>query len=255
MEILKYNNFNETSINKMKLDLYPILSEKLLDDFEVIVYTEKFIKYFEKVDNTINKFNFSNKIYDCEFVLEFNKNNVPLIILNKINFKNYSKTKKITNQVKRSDYNLFKEIFDINYEFKVILYPYQIVEISKTDNYIEHEDFYPKQQLYLKEIDLVDSGFSSLLHDIIAGVFIKDVINIHIDFDENIIYIEQDSYPFEFDGEMLNITNYVNMSIKLGTYPNTIQLGVDVYEIVYPTSIDVFEYFMPYETELIEDLD
>lgn len=255
MHILKYKNFNQDNINKMKLDIYPILSEIINDDYEVIVYTAKFIKYFENVNDVINKFNFSNKnkSYECEFELDFNKNNIPLFNLNKISFLNYPEKKKITNQIKKNDYKLFVDLLDINYNFKVIVYPYQIVEIIKINNYITHECFYPKQQLYLKEVDFVESGFSNLLNDIIAGVFISSKINIHIDFDENIIYLEEETYPFTFNNGVMNINNNMNMLIKLGVYPNTINFGIDTYEIVHPTTIDVFEYFAPYE--IINDLD
>ena len=183
MYLLKYNKAHEENLLQFKNDLFMLLSEIFNDNQLINKYIGDFYMYYDNVKNMLDSINGSTDVstkylikpeLNYEFIFELDPNidnptiNLESINLIKTNFDydiNLSSDK-----IKKEDYNMFCDKFDINYLFTVYEYPYFIINIKKNNEYKHHYSFYEYKTLILKNTA-------------------NDEI-IHFDFEKNIVYYE-----------------------------------------------------------------
>ena len=183
MYLLKYNKIHEENLLQFKNDLLMLLSEISNDSQLINKYIGDFYIYYNNVKNMLDLINESYKQsskylikpelhYEFLFELDLNINNPTInlesINLIKTNFK-YD-TNLCSDKIKKEDYNIFCEKFDINYLFTVYDFPYFIVNIKKNNEYKQHYSFYEYKTLILKNTTN------------------NELIN--FDFEKNIIYYD-----------------------------------------------------------------
>lgn len=172
-------------------------------------YIKKSINYYNKIKNVLDNLeNFNSHIekyclvYEITFEVNFDSpiklshllnNNifVPEIIFYSINLFNepnfiFDKTL-ISNNIKKCDYDVLSTIFDCNHLFEIYEYPYFVISIKKTDEYIQHSSFYKEKKLFLKNS-------------------VSDEI-IYLNFDTNLIYF---NYLLNINSANINSTNIDN---------------------------------------------
>lgn len=214
MYLLKYNKVHEENLLQFKNDLLMLLSEIFNDTQLINKYIGDFYLYYDNVKNILDNINGSTDVstkylikpeLNYEFIFELDPNidnptiNLESINLIKTNFDydiNLSSDK-----IKKEDYNIFCDKFDINYLFTVYEYPYFIINIKKNNEYKHHYSFYEYKTLILKNTA-------------------NDEI-IHFDFEKNIVYYE-----------------YVSKSINETTNETTNKIGDEIIDELVDESVD-----------------
>lgn len=248
MVILKYNFFSSETISKLnsitnlKNDLYIHLGSNMYDDDLIFTYMENFIKYYESIRNMI--IGFLNDIdgleYNVEFELEFftdnKKNIIPNFTLKNIYLDKNYETNKISKQIKKSDYNNITNVLDYNYEINVNTNPYFIVNISKTDNYIIHDNFYKGKYTLLKKYNT---------NEFIEVDYDRNLIY-HFDMDKYNIDCENSNYldtnTFRFYNKKLCVNGGPIYKIIKSCSPNQLIIDNELYEIDIDSTVDILDF-------------
>jgi hypothetical protein len=160
MIIFRYDLDHQINIKNFKKDLYINLNMKFDSDELICKYVDDFVIYYNKIHNLLTRL--SNDLDELNYSYEFEINyinNFPTLSLRKISLtesdkksliKNY---KNLTNKIKRTDYVKITDLLDYNYSIKVNNFPYFIVEIYKTIDYVLYDNFHTGNYVLLKNLN------------------------------------------------------------------------------------------------------
>lgn len=240
MCVFRYNQDQKTNLLNFQKDLYIYFNTKLDSDEQIIKYTNDFVTYFNHINIMVK--NFKNDIedltYEYEFEIAFNiSNDNPSISLKRLHViysndfdKNSGKT---NNRVKHLDYMKIVNLLDYNYSIFVNTFPYYIISIIRTNDYVQYNDFYNGQFILLKNNNLTKQ--------------------IEINFDNGIIYFycldkeiseyefdDYDQFNFRFFQNKLIVINGPIIVLTITESQDKILLDEELYLIDSESSVNIF---------------
>ena len=241
MNKLKYNLDHKSNIQNFQNDLYIYLNTKidLTDDDQILKYTDEFVEYFNKIYKFV--MSFENEIDNLRYEYEFeifqiaDKLSIKLIRLDLTDIHLITNgIGIICDKIKESDYGNIVKNLDYNYLIKINTYPYVITSITKSNEYLQHNNFYNGKYILLKNklnLNYIEINFDNkLVYFVDPNVFQPDELNNEM----------VDEYGFKLYKNNLTIVDGPIIKLIPTNNPNEIQLDDELYQIDSESTVNIF---------------
>ena len=207
MYLLKYNQIHDENIIRFEQDL-KLLINTTSNNIDLTLNLEDYINYYNSTYKMLMNFNMNmDKLklkYEFVFLFDTSVSN-PTLTLNEINLISDKIT--TSDKIKKADYAIFCLNFDLNYKFIVNEYPYFILKIYKTDEYIQQFSFYENKILFLKEL----TNNTTTTNDTTTTTNNKIIT---LDFENHLLYYNYEYYKSLNNLNDLNDLNYTDEIIS-----------------------------------------
>lgn len=225
MKLFKYSSNYQNNIKNFEKDIYIYLNlNSNIEDEIIFNYINEFIIYFNKIFNFVKKLknDINNIEYEYEFEISFDIDR-PKILLNKISIIKMDNIKitNICNKIKKNDHINMLKILDENYVIESNTYPYFIINIIKTYDINNKNDFYNEKYLILNNINL---------NDVIEIDFDNNLVHIFENNNENILKF-MESYKFIINSKNIILFEGQILQVEICLISNNIKLNNKIYLI------------------------